>query len=293
MAEERRKPWVAALLSVVFPGLGQVYTGRVKKGLLLSCLFLVILVASVMVMMEYSAAPLNVIIPFFTVIATFLFILIDAMITAKRFGGMYLRRCYNKWYVYLGAIALVAVVVVPVVRDAVGEAFGISRSAMADTLVPGDYVLLDKFSYGIEIHMLGTWVTEPRMPERGDVIVFEDPDNEAKRFLKRVIGLPGEIVEIRAMKIFIDGNLLDESYLQVVNATATGYPRSSSDAYGPVKIPAGKMFLLGDNLDESQDSRVWGFLDQQKVVGKARRILWSWDPATRRVRWERIGRTIR
>lgn len=293
MAEERRKPWVAALLSAVFPGLGQVYSGRVKKGFLLSCLFLVIVVASVIVMMEYSAAPLNVIIPFFTIVATFLFILIDAMITAKRFGGMYLRRWYNRWYVYLGAIALVAFVVVPIMRDAVGEAFGISRRAMADTLVPGDYVLLDKFSYGIQIHLLGTWVTEPRMPKRGDVIVFEDPGNETKHFLKRVIGLPGETVEIRAKKVFIDGNLLDEPYLQDVDATATANSRSSSDAYGPVKIPAAKLFLLGDNLDDSQDSRFWGFLDQQKVVGRARRILWSWDPATRRVRWERIGRIIR
>ncbi len=293
MEGQRRNPWVAALLSVVLPGLGQVYNGRAKKGVLLFCLFLVVVSGSLVIMTEYPRAPLNIAIPLFTFIATFLYILVDAMITAKRFGSLYRPRAYNKWYVYLAAIALMAWVLQPIVRDGAVQAFKISRGGMADTLVAGDHVLVDRFTYGLWIPRSRMWVFESRLPERGDIIVFRDPADESRRFIKRVVGLPGDVVEIQSKQVYINGEPLEEPYALYTEPASSSASRAPQDSYGPATIPQDKLFVLGDNRDDSQDSRLWGFLDRQEIVGRARRIYWSWDTATQRVRWERIGQTIR
>lgn len=293
MEGQRRNPWVAALLSVVLPGLGQVYNGRAKKGVLLFCLFLVVVSGSLVIMTEYPRAPLNIAIPLSTFIATFLYILVDAMITAKRLGSLYRPRAYNKWYVYLAAIALVAWVLQPIVRDGAVQAFKISRGGMADTLVAGDHVLVDRFTYGLWIPPVGMWVFESRPPERGDIIVFRDPADESRRFIKRVVGIPGDVVEIRTKQVYINGEPLEEPYALYTDPASSSPSRAPQGFYGPATIPKDKLFVLGDNRDHSQDSRFWGFLARQEIVGRARRIYWSWDTVTQRVRWERIGQTIR
>jgi signal peptidase I len=140
--------------------------------------------------------------------------------------------------------------------------------------------------------MLDTWVLGPRAPRRGDIIVFKYPYDESRDFIKRVIGLPGEVVEIRDKQVYINGKPLQEVYPLYRDPVERANRHSPGEVYGPITVPQDKLFVLGDNRDQSQDSRFWGFLDVHKVEGAAFTIYWSWDPIEGRLRWNRIGKSI-
>ena len=178
------------------------------------------------------------------------------------------------------AIAI-AVVLALAIRTFVVQAFKIPSGSMLPTLQIGDHILVNKFIY---------WFTAP---ERGDIIVFKFPQDEGRDFIKRVIGLPGEVIEIRGKQVFIDGRPLEEPYVIHLDAQIMSNPHSPRDHFGPVKVPEGQFFVMGDNRDHSMDSRFWGFLDLKKVKGKAFIIYWSWDRDRFRPRWDRIGRLVR
>jgi signal peptidase I len=148
---------------------------------------------------------------------------------------------------------------------------------MKPTLLSGDYLIADKLTYHF------------KTPAHGDIVVFKYPRDEKKDWLKRIIGLPDEKIEIRDYLVYVNGVPLKEDY--VVDNTGV---RHSGDLrnYGPLTIPEGHFFVLGDNRDESYDSRHWGFLDRRKIHSKARTIYWSWDRKAFRVRWQRIGMPI-
>jgi len=202
----------------------------------------------------------------------------------------------NKFFKeYVEPIAI-AIVIALFIRAFIVQAFKIPSSSMEDTLLVGDYILVNKFIYGIRIPYSDKMFGESKKffewksPQRGNVIVFIFPKDRTKDFIKRVIGTEGEKVEIIHNKIYINDKLIDDPWGQFK------MPRSSIEDYGPVKVPEGSLFVMGDNRDNSQDSRFWGFVKISEVKGKAFIIYFSWDGYAQnllnKVRWSRLGKLI-
>ena len=159
---------------------------------------------------------------------------------------------------------------------------------MRPTLEVGDFVMADMRIHG------GTWplIKRPlpgvRDPQYGDLIVFQYPRDPVKMFVKRCIAVGGQIVEVRDKQVLVDGEPLDEPYIQHVDSRII----DGRDSFGPVEIPAGHYFVMGDNRDNSSDSRVWGFLPRDLVVARLMRVYWSWKLPDKKIRWHRIGRVL-
>jgi len=189
---------------------------------------------------------------------------------------------------YLEALAY-AIVLALFIRAFVVQAFKIPSGSMIPTLQIGDHILVNKFIYGIKIPFTDKKLFTFKEPKRGDIIVFRYPGDEDRDFIKRAIGLPGDTIEIRDKQVSINGKPLKEPYAIFNEHNILGNAGYSRDNYGPVKIPPHHLFVMGDNRDNSMDSRFWGFLDESKVKGRAFIIYWSWDSNDHWVRWPRIG----
>lgn len=188
---------------------------------------------------------------------------------------------------------LIAIVLALLIRTFVVQAFKIPSGSMLPTLQIGDHILVNKFLYGAEIPFLGWRIPSLRNPQRGDIIVFKFPQDEGRDFIKRVIALPGEKVEIRGKRVLINGEPLEEPYSVHLDRAIQETPHSPRDYFSPVEVPQGQLFVMGDNRDYSMDSRFWGYLDMKKIKGKAFLIYWSWDRDRFRPRWGRIGKGVR
>ncbi len=188
---------------------------------------------------------------------------------------------------------VIAIVLALVIRTFVVQAFKIPSGSMQQTLLIGDHILVNKFLYGAEIPFLDWRMPGLRNPQRGDIIVFKFPQDEGRDFIKRVIALPGERVEVRGKQVYVNDKPLREPYAVHMDRTIQESPLSPRDSFGPVVVPPGNLFMMGDNRDYSMDSRFWGFLDMKKIKGKAFIIYWSWDRDRFRPRWGRIGMLIR
>jgi signal peptidase I len=190
----------------------------------------------------------------------------------------------------------VAVILALFVRTFVVQAFKIPTGSMENNLLIGDHLLVNKFvlaptSTGVEESLLPT---EPI--RRGDVIVFKFPEDPERDFIKRVIGLPGETVELRKKRVYIDTTMLDEPYVRYLSPPDQdgGSAFDVREQYGPVTVPDGHYFMMGDNRDNSEDSRYWGFLPQEYVKGRALFVYFSFGgDAGGGVRWSRILHQIR
>ena len=180
---------------------------------------------------------------------------------------------------YFEAI-VIAVILSLFVRTWVVQAFKIPTGSMENNLLIGDHLLVNKFVSGPSATAFERSVLPMREPRRGDIVVFKYPDEPERDFIKRVIGLPGETLELRNKKVYINGQPLEEPYVHFLEAGSEGQEVTSFDVrerYGPVRIPDGQYFVMGDNRDNSQDSRYWGFLPRHYIKGKALMIYWSYD----------------
>jgi signal peptidase I len=193
---------------------------------------------------------------------------------------------------YVEAI-VIAVVLALFVRTFVVQAFKIPSGSMIPTLQIGDHILVNKFIYGIKVPFTDVAAIPVSQPHRGDIIVFKYPQDESKDYIKRVVGLPGDKVEIRGQQVLVNDRPLVESYAVHSDTTAPGRRLSPRDEYGPVTVPTGSYFVMGDNRDSSLDSRFWGFVKLNKIKGRAFLVYWSWDGAERWVRWERFGKVVK
>jgi len=194
----------------------------------------------------------------------------------------------SKFREYVEAIIL-AIVIALFIRTFVIQAYKIPSGSMKPTLQIGDHILVSKFNYGIKLPFLRTTLIPVGAPQRGDIVVFIYPEDRSKDFIKRLIGVPGDTIEIRNKKIFINGlPYSDKHGVYVDNFVIPGavQPR---DNFGPVTVPEGSLFVMGDNRDESYDSRFWGFVSKKDVLGKALIIYWSWNQEEHWIRWSRIG----
>ncbi|MBU2252220.1 MAG: signal peptidase I [Proteobacteria bacterium] len=194
----------------------------------------------------------------------------------------------SKFREYIEAIIL-AVVIALFIRTFVIQAYKIPSGSMKPTLLIGDHILVSKFNYGIKLPFLRTTLIPVGAPQRGDIVVFIYPEDRSKDFIKRLIGVPGDTIEIRNKKILLNGLPYNDKhgvYMDNFIIPGAVQPR---DNFGPVTVPEGSLFVMGDNRDESYDSRFWGFVSKRDVLGKALIIYWSWNQEEHWIRWSRIG----
>ena len=192
---------------------------------------------------------------------------------------------------------VIAILLALVIRTFIVQAFKIPSGSMLPTLQIGDHILVSKFIYGVKMPFTGSTVIPISDPKPNDIVVFQFPKNPELDYIKRVIAVGGDIVEIKDKKISINGKPFTDThgvYQDNLILPAATAPR---DNFGPTTVPAGKLFVMGDNRDNSFDGRFWGFVDLNAVRGKAWAIYWSWDvqqplfslKRLRSIRWNRLG----
>jgi signal peptidase I len=187
---------------------------------------------------------------------------------------------------------VIAVILAIIIRAFLVQAFKIPSSSMEPTLLVGDHILVNKFIYGVRIPFTDTRWPRIESPSRGDVIVFIYPVDRSKDFIKRVVGVEGDTIEIRDKRVFVNGNPVEEPYAHHFANAIEPIGQSPRDNLPPVTVPPGHFFAMGDNRDFSHDSRFWGYVPVEDVKGKAFIIYYSAQHVPD-IRWERFFKLIR
>jgi signal peptidase I len=199
---------------------------------------------------------------------------------------------------YLESI-VIAVILALFIRTFVVQAFKIPTGSMENNLLIGDHLLVNKFVLGPTMWPIERALLPIGTIRRRDVLVFKYPEEPDRDFIKRVIGLPGETLEVREKKVYINGSPLDEPYAHYLTPAAdeSQYHEVTSfdvrERYGPVTVPPNQYFMMGDNRDNSQDSRYWGFLPRENIKGRALVIYWSYEAGRQDYQDEGAGATIK
>ena len=183
--------------------------------------------------------------------------------------------------------ALWALVLTLFLRAFVIQAFRIPSESMRDTLLVGDFLFVNKFEYGPKIPFTSVRLPGVRKPQRGDVIVFQFPQDPSKDFIKRCVATPGETVEIHDKQVLVNGEPLREPYVIHTDPEVRPAGFDYRDNFGPYTVQPGELFMMGDNRDNSNDSRFWGALQMDLVKGRAMFLYWSWDGGKHWPRWNR------
>jgi signal peptidase I len=184
---------------------------------------------------------------------------------------------------------IIAILIALFIRTFVVQAFKIPSGSMKPTLQIGDHILVNKFIYGVKVPFVRSTLIPISEPKRGDIIVFIYPQDRTKDFIKRVIAIGGDKVEIRNKEIYVNDVLAEDTHGVYVDPVIMPGAMQPRDNMGPVEVPKGSVFVMGDNRDQSYDSRFWGFVDLKDVMGEAFMIYWSWNGDEGSVRWNRIG----
>jgi signal peptidase I len=292
-----RKPWLAFLLSLLCPGLGQLYNGSPRwafgglaAGALLGLFAAIYLFGSLGLLIQ-------------AVLLSFAFDLFfgaHAYWQARERQAVQLQP-YQRWWIYLG-FALVAYGL----PDGYGtlipqrfRSFQIPSESMVPNLLVGDRLVADGWVY---------WKDDPK---RGDVVVFDYPNDPSVKYVKRIIGMPGDVVELRTGELYVNSTLVRQRRMGEATVPSKGWnavefaerqgeteyrvyrsqPPMFLD-YGPETVPEGSYFVLGDNRDRSNDSRLWGFVKRDAIIGRMAYIYFSWDAESGSIRRERIGLEI-
>lgn len=203
--------------------------------------------------------------------------------------------------------------IVFLLRSFLYEPFRIPSGSLEPTLLTGDFILVNKFDYGIRLPVIHKKIFNYKDPKRGDIIVFRWPPNPSYDFIKRVIGVPGDKISYINKTLYVNGEKIPQSYYQETKATdgGTTWPvvEKTENLFGlehhiyvdnakmsrdfqNVVVPEGMYFVMGDNRDDSADSRVWGFVPDENILGKAKYVWLSWDKNNYDVRFNRIGKSI-
>lgn len=284
-----RKWYWAGFLSYLAPGLGQIYNGQVTKGLLLYCLYSFwgsILFIISLNAMKHNFFDLSGVVLFLCLIVAFfifLSIIIDAIRGARRQKDPYHLKVYNKWYIYVLAILVLQGVdyfVQSSIRDVLVKPYRIPTVSMEPTLQTGDFILNNKLSYCTQ------------NPKRGDVVIFQYPPDEKLIYVKRIIGLPGDKLEIKDKDVFINGHRFNETYVDHIDSNILPAVAGPRDNFGPFVVPSNKYFVMGDNRDNSLDSRYWGTVGRSQIKGKPSLVYWSWAGKFPFIRFGRIGKKV-
>ncbi len=283
MGMKRRRPWVAFILTQFCPGLGQLYNGDLRWVIYSFALSFGLALFSVIYLFD-SLAKLLIAITLALLVD--LWLSIQAFLAAKRIGAVELK-WYQRWWAR--SLFVVLVYGVPdfygLVLPSRIRSFQIPSESMVPNLLVGDRLIADGWSY---------WWNGPK---RGDVIVFDYPRDPSIKYVKRLIGLPGDKVEVKAGELFLngalvprrravgDGKILGSSHnaieyvenLEGLDHTLYRALPENVDSFGPVTVPPNKYFMMGDNRDHSSDSRVWGFVDREQIIGRMNYVYFPWD----------------
>jgi signal peptidase I len=204
---------------------------------------------------------------------------------------------------YLEA-AVIAVLLALFIRAFVVQAFKIPSGSMKPTLLIGDHILVNKFIYGIKVPFTDHYILQIKKPKRGDIVVFKWPRNERKDFIKRIVGVEGDTIEIKGDVLYVNNEEIETTYVGRYSDKELGrahkyleflgetkhyilHVHNKSENFGPKLVPENAILVMGDNRDQSLDSRYWGFVSLNKVKGKAFIIYWSWP------HWKRVGHLVR
>lgn len=288
MEIKKRNPLAAVAFSIISPGLGQIYNGQFKKGIIYAIITILILIFYYIMGVYF----IGFIISLFILICWCLFIIFDSLITSSRIKYIELNE-YNKWYIYL--FFIVAITFTSFTAETLLKgitSYSIPARSMQQTFLKGDYLISNNFAYGWKTPFSNKgWLLIDK-PHRGDVAVFIFPPDPSKEYIKRVIGLPGDRVQIIDKQVFINGQLLETPQAVFRDTAIIPSSKTTRDNFGPVTVPPDSYFVLGDNRDQSYDSRFWGFVPLDLIRGKALYVYFSWDKENSRIRWERIGLAV-
>ncbi|MDB5107177.1 MAG: signal peptidase [Candidatus Binatus sp.] len=200
----------------------------------------------------------------------------------------------------------VALLLAVFIRTFFIQAYKIPSGSMEPTLLIGDHILVNKVLYGLRMPDSIFGLQIPGLPygqylfhladvHRGDVVVFVFPPDRSKDFIKRVVGVAGDTIQVRDGVVWLNGAKMPDPHAHLEVAPNERSPVSARDNFGPVSVPPGKLFMMGDNRDRSYDSRFWGFVDDNDVEGRAMIIYWSWDSDGMGwipIRWSRFGKIV-
>jgi signal peptidase I len=295
MGVKKRNPIISLLLSVIAPGLGQIYNGQLKKGIFLygTGIFLLLI--------RYFACSTfyGLLIWWLLFLPLYPYIILNALLFSLKTKVINLK-LYNKWYIYLLCIPIMNGIFFRTLFLNLNfgpKAYSIVSQSMLPALQPGDLLIVNCV-YGFrnsKTLTLETWTPESK-PKRGDVIVYAFPPDPSKDYLHRIIGLPGERIQIINKKVYIDGKLMETpgavSDDPAIIPAPDGPGGSPRDNLGPVVVPANAYFVMGDNRDHSFDSRFWGVVPLKSIIGKASYIYFSRDPQSHQIHWTRFGKNI-
>ncbi|MGB5217079.1 MAG: signal peptidase I [Smithella sp.] len=187
---------------------------------------------------------------------------------------------------------IIAILIALFIRTFIICAYKIPSRSMVPTLLVGDHILVSKFIYGVKIPLLRRTIIPVSEPKRGEIVVFIYPNDRSKDFIKRVIGVAGDKIEIKNKKIFINDQPFQDAYGIFSDSLILPKSMQPRDNFGPVTVPEKSIFVMGDNRDESLDSRFWGFVNLKDVEGKAFIIYWSWNRDESNLRWQRVGKLL-
>ena len=193
---------------------------------------------------------------------------------------------------------VIAVILALFIRTFVVQAFKIPSGSMKETLQIGDHILVNKFIYGVKLPFLRATLIPVKNPQRDDIVVFKYPENPKLDFIKRVVGVEGDVIEIKAKRLYVNHEPYDRNYAIFKDSYVFPGGFNKRDNFGPVTVAKDSLFVMGDNRDNSKDSRFWGFVHLKAVKGKAFMIYWSWNKKNsgsifNYVRWSRIGDILR
>ncbi len=189
-----------------------------------------------------------------------------------------------------GFSILLAVALALLIRSSLVMAYFVPSGSMLTTMEIGDRFIANKAAYDLRIPFSRISLFHTGEVERGDVVVFKPPFKAEHDFVKRVVGLPGDVILIKDKVLHLNGEPQEEPYVRHTDQAVQPASRSPRDNLGPITVPRGSLFVMGDNRDESYDSRYWGYVPRDLVKGQAKLIYWSWDSDRFRVRWDHLGK---
>ncbi len=280
MKNRPRKLWISILFTFLSIGLGHIYAGYAKRGIVLYISqYLLVFICYLILLNFLSIASLIVIL--ILGLMYFVFCLVDVIKLTKENTVSYESKKYNRWYVYVLLLLVIFLIPQPIfsetVKNNIFQAYKIPADSMKPTLLIGDRIFV-KTDFASKSNV-----------KRFDLIVFPFTQNPSKDFVKRIIAVEGETIEIKNKKILINDIPIKETY--GIHTDSRIIPKR--DNMNSIKVPEGSLFVMGDNRDNSHDSRFWGFVKASDVIGKVYSVYWSWDKEKNEVRWNRIGQIIK